>query len=130
MNPFWDNIYDDAKDRRYGALFFTTLLGCFLSLLIGALVAAIKQSDFLDEYGQVLLLVGGIPALLLIWSVIKWGRARKWRQEHLKYSALSRDELAKARSKLKYQMKPAGFKRQLTSAKRVPPRAPDINLKY
>lgn len=130
MNSFWNNVYDDAKDRRYGALFFITLLGCFLSLFIGALVAAIKQSDFFDEYGQVLLLVGAILALLLIWSVIKWGRARKWRKEHIKYSRLSRDELAKARSKLKYQMKPAAFKRQAAPAKRTPPRAPDINLKY
>ena len=101
MNPFWDNVYDDAKDRRYGALFFATLLGCFLSLAIGGMAAAISKSDFFDEYAQVLLLMGGIVALLLIWLFLRWFRVRKRRQEYLKYSKLSRDELAKARSKLK-----------------------------
>jgi hypothetical protein len=64
----------------------------------------------------------------LVWRWIRY--RRKCRQEQLKYAALSRDELAKARSKLKSQMKPMKIKTSARPARRPVPRTPDTNIKY
>jgi hypothetical protein len=141
MDPFWNNIYDDAKDRRYGALFLATLfLG--LPLLVVALGAAgaifAEIMTVLTEYPDVgafpvvcLFLLTGVAlmATALFWR--HWTRiGRKARQDQLTYSNLSRDELLKARSKLKGQLKTVKFRLVERPAKRVAPRAPDTYLKY
>jgi hypothetical protein len=124
MHPFWDNLYDDLKDRRYGMLFFGSLLAVLLSLgVLGALDAA-----WGTHYGPEILiaLVPGIIILIIVW-IWRWVRGRKQREEAMKYANLSRDELAKARSKLKRQM---NFKVPAKPARRAAPRPPDTNLKY
>jgi Na+/melibiose symporter-like transporter len=130
MSSFWQDAYNDDKDRRYGALFFTTLLGCFLSLVIGGVFAAITESDFFDGYGQVMLIIGVVIVLVLVLLAIRFIRVRRRRKVDLKYSALSRDELAKARSKLKTKMQPVTFRRESRPPRRPPPRKPDVDLKY
>jgi len=75
----------------------------------------------------------GLPVVILTIIITCWRwiqLERGYRKDRLKFAHLSRDELAKARSKLKNKMKPASFKTQTKSSRRAPPRAPDINLKY
>jgi hypothetical protein len=141
MDPFWNNIYDDVKDRRYGTLFMATLF-IGLPLLALALVAASGIfAELMDVFAgypdistfQFLSLVVlaslALLAVVLLWR--HWIRTgRKARRDRLKFSSLSRDELLKARSKLKGQMKPVKFRLVERPAKRVAPRAPDTDLKY
>jgi hypothetical protein len=129
MDPFWSHIYDDCKDRRYGRLFLVTILiACGLLLPVAALSANLSR-DELQEIGLALLPGIALVTAALVWRWIRYGR--KSRQERLKYSNLSRDELAKARSKLKNQMKLVKFKTETRSARRaMTPRKPDTNLKY
>jgi hypothetical protein len=133
MDPFWENAYNDEKDKRYGALFFTALLGCFGSVAVAALIAGITGSEYADDLLPVVLVVLVIFTLVLCVSILRWIRGRKDRKERLKYSSLSRDELAKARSKLKRQMmsaKPVTFRRETRPSRRPPPRKIDVDLKY
>jgi len=132
VDPFWQNAYDDDKDRRYGALFFVTLLVLFgaLALLGVAVMIAGSNSAYADDLGPVLLVCVVICTAALVCSVAKWIRGRKQRKEALKYSTLSRDELAKARSKLKTRMQPVTFRRASRPPRRPPPRRPDTDLKY
>src|SRR5215469_2402125 len=124
MYPFWSNIYDDAKDRRYGALFFSTLLALFVSLGIMALIGALTNG------------VGLVPALFLfaipfavamVCAVSNCVRAWKHRDGSLNSSALSRDELAKARSKLKKETKAAAFRIERKPPRLVMNRVPDTD---
>jgi hypothetical protein len=78
MNPFWGNLYDTFKDRRYGVLFLVSL---------GALVLS-----------PILLPFMGLYVLARGWSAFCLARAN--RRNKLRYSPLSRDELRVARSKL------------------------------
>jgi len=78
MNSFWSNLYDRYKDRRYAALFLATLVALVLS--------------------PILLPVMGLYGLARGWSAFRLARSN--RRNKLRYSPLSRDELAKARSKL------------------------------
>jgi hypothetical protein len=119
MKSFWEESYDSAKDRRYGMLFFATLLVLFGAIILGAAIYGIMGADIFREF--VLPTLPGVAIFLfaLGWWCIR--RMRKRRQERLKYAALSRDELAKARSKLKNNAKPM---------RRAAPRAPDIDLEY
>jgi uncharacterized membrane protein YqjE len=127
MYPFWSNIYDEVKDRRYGALFFSTLLTLFVSLGIMALIGALTNG------------VGLVPALFLfaipfavamVCAVSSCIRAWKYRDGSLNSSTLSRDELAKARSKLKKETKAAAFRTERRPARLVINRVPDTDLKY
>ncbi|HEY1786980.1 MAG TPA: hypothetical protein VGJ73_02435 [Verrucomicrobiae bacterium] len=141
MDPFWNNIYDDVKDRRYGTLFLGTL---FLGLPLLALVLGVaggtfaELMDVLTGYPDInafqflfIILLAGLPVLttVLLWR--HWIRIeRKTHRDRLKFSNLSRDELLKARSKLKGQMNPVKFRLVERPAKRAALRAPDTDLKY
>ena len=94
MNPVWDNLYDSFKDRRYGALFLTSLVVFFGLLILGAVVYALD----VQKYFPYALPWIGLLIAALIWRGV--GRARAERQNRLGLSILSRDELRVARSKL------------------------------
>jgi len=78
MSPFWNNLYDSFKDRRYAALFLFGIFAIALSPILLPVMAL---------YG----LSRGVSA---------FRRARAYRRNKWKYAALSRDELRVARSKL------------------------------
>lgn len=119
MKSIWEESYDSAKDRRYGMLFFATLLVFFGVLILGGMIYEIMGATNFQEFVLPALPVAGIFLMAMGWRWIR--RARKRRRERLKYAALSRDELAKARSKLRNNTKPAS---------RTAFRAPDIDLNY
>jgi hypothetical protein len=128
MNPFWNNLYDDAKDRRYGTLFFTVFL-----VLLGVVVLAFFLRANLDDEELREICFGLGPALGMVTAAFLWRwirAARRNRREHLKYSSLSRDELAKARSKLKTRMKIEPPRKQTRAARLAAARRPDTDLKY
>ncbi len=128
MNSFWGNIYDDVKDRRYGTLFFATF---FISLGIVLLIVLLSFNFNSEQMREIAMVSLPVVILTIIITCWRWLQLeRKYRKDRLKFAHLSRDELAKARSKLKKQMKPASYKVQAKSSRRPPPRAPDINLKY
>ncbi len=130
MDPFWENAYDDAKDRRYGMLFFGTLLALFITIPILAIIYGVGNSQYSGELFAALAGVAVIFVMVLCVSIWRWFRRRKQQQEHAKYASLSRDELFKARSKLKKSTTPVTFRREQRPPKRPPPRKPDTNLKY
>jgi len=119
MKSFWDNLYDNVKDRRYGALFLSALLGFF-----GLLIAAVFIEALLREFGKQEYFWEALPAigiLGLALGILKCCRAWKEGREKLEHGPLSRDELRAARSKLRNGMKPIN---------RPAPRALDTDLKY
>ena len=113
MNSFWNQLYDRHKDRRYANLFFVTLL-CFVGLIVPILAIILHAGTF--ELHPLYLLPGIVGILIaVIWGTIRHFR----RQRHTPaFPRLSRDELRKARSKLK------------NSFKRFRAKAPDTDLKY
>ncbi len=128
MNSFWSNIYDDVKDRRYGMLFFAALL---VSLGLILLVFWLRANLGAEEFYYSCLGLGPGLGLVLTALAWRWIRAvRRNRRERLKYSNLSRDELAKARSKLKNQTKPVKFRAVERPSKRAAPQAPNTDLRY
>ena len=141
MDPFWNNIYDDTKDRRYGNLFLATLfLGAPLLGLVFVIVSLILTgiSQALDGYPRIgplqvicLVLLADLALMALALLCRHWIRAgRKARQDRLKFANLSRDELFKARLKLKGQAKPVRFRLVERPPKPAASRAPDVDLKY
>jgi hypothetical protein len=144
MDPFWNNIYDEDKDKRYGGLFMFILLFIFVGLPLIAL-AVNSAWEILPNFFFTLI---GYPNVSIFWiiclvvagslslaAIVLFGRrwiriGRKARQDRLKYSNLSRDELMKARSKLKKQMNPVKFRAVERPAKGPALRAPDTDLKY
>jgi hypothetical protein len=144
MDPFWNNIYDDAKDKRYSGLFIGVLIllpvGLFLLASIFGAASEIVP-DFLDaitgypDVNRFLFVCVVLAAGLSVAAIVLFGRrwvrfGRKARQDRLKYSDLSRDELMKARSKLKNNMKPVKFRAVERPGKRPALQAPDTDLKY
>ena len=122
MKSFWEKSYDGAKDRRYGMLFFGTLLVFFGAIALGAGVYGFSGTITFQEYSLPILLGAAVYFIVLFVLVWRWfRRARKCQQERLKYASLSRDELFKARSKLRNEVK---------LIRRPAPRAPDTDLKY
>jgi hypothetical protein len=94
MNFFWGNVFEYFKDRRLGAVFFGTL-----AVVIGMLMLGLFFGGFNLMQDWTLLLPGaGLMLLALIWRGFREVRAR--RLNRYKPSPLSRDEKAKARSKL------------------------------
>ncbi|HEV2320246.1 MAG TPA: hypothetical protein VGV18_10880 [Verrucomicrobiae bacterium] len=140
MDPFWNNIYDDAKDKRYGTLFFIScLFAVGMPFLLAALFVNLSLPQWIADFvGTVdkfeFVCVGLAASVTLVASVLFlrcWILAgHKVRQDRSKCSNLSRDELLKARSKLKKQTNPVKFRRVERPAKRTGPRAPDIDLRY
>lgn len=134
MNSFWKDAYNDEKDRRYGRLFFITLL---IALPLAGIFAALGAN--LNSYQLQELCIIALPVIILTIIVLCWRWIhfeRKNRKDRLKYAAMSRDELAKARSKLKSQMKPVKSTKQIRACekrvgeRRVASPKPDTYLKY
>ena len=119
MNSIWNNLYDCVKDRRYGTFFFISLVVFLGAFIFGAMIYSITNAKNMLEFFMPALPGIGILFAALIWRIIRRARAR-WR-EQLKYPPLSRDEIRKARSKLRNETKPM---------RQAAPRAPDIDLKY
>jgi hypothetical protein len=144
MDPFWNNIYDDAKDKRYSGLFIGVLLSLFLGLPLLALLfgfaseilpnflAAITGYPDVNRFLFVcVVLLAGLSVAAIVLFGRRWIRfGRKERKDRSKYSNLSRDELMKARSKLKKNMNPVKFRVVERPGKRPALRAPDTDLKY
>ena len=116
MNSNRSHWYDQFKDRRYGTLFFGTLLG-----LPGLLAASWLFIAWIgcQNYIQPFLLSAGILIFALSWRLIR--RTRKNQRGQSKFAVLSRDEVRVARSKLRNGSSPV-----------IHPRvqAPDTDLKY
>jgi hypothetical protein len=93
MNGFWDNVFEYVKERRNVAVFFGTLA------VFGGLLLLATVFGNLQQAWPMILPGVGILLLALIWRGIQQIRAR--RLNRYKTSPLSRDELAKARSKLR-----------------------------
>jgi len=130
MKSFWEDAYDDGKDRRYGMLFFSTLLAIFISLGLIAIFCGVAEA-FPTELGAAMLVTVVIFISVLCISIWRWARGRNRREEQAKYASLSRDELFKARSKLKNSTKPVVFRIEQRPPKQAPPqRKPDTYLKY
>ncbi len=127
MHPFWSQIYDQSKDRRYGALFFSALLMLFGLLGVVALISAMTNSAGLVPA----LILFAVPFSIALVCMVS-NCIREWNHRHGtgNRSALSRDELAKARSKLKKETKAAAFRTGRKPARLVMNRAPDTYLKY
>jgi hypothetical protein len=119
MKPFLNDIYDGDKDRRYGTLFIGTLFGFVGAVALGGVIYAIVGRDNFNRYIVPYLPVIAVVLLVPIWISVR--RAWKRRHERLQNAALSRDELLKARSKLRNGVKPA---RPLEIS------MPDTDLKY
>ena len=128
MNHNWNNVYDVVKDRRYARLFFNTLwvvLG--MVLMLGILSANLDA----DQLEAVCAITMPVVILMAMGMAVRWIRLeRKYRREKLNHDALSRDELAKARLRLKRPVWPVRFKTQVKSTSRTTPRALDTYLKY
>lgn len=119
MKSFWEESYDSAKDRRYGLLFFATLLVFLVTVIVGGAIYVIAGAMVFQQFVLPALTGVGIVAVIVSWQLFR--RARKRRAEQLKFANLSRDELAKARSKLRNNIKPV---------RPVVLPAPDTDLKY
>jgi O-antigen/teichoic acid export membrane protein len=95
MSPFWGSLGEHLKDcGRNATLFLLSLAGIFGLLIF---VAWILQTSLRDSLAYALPLAG---FFLLLWLVVAIRRTFFRRHERSKYSRLSSDELAKARSKL------------------------------
>jgi hypothetical protein len=127
MHLFWNHLYDQSKDRRYGALFFSTLVMLFGLLGVIAVISAITSSAGLVPA----LILFAVPfSIALVCTVANCIRGWNHRHGTGNRSTLSRDELAKARSKLKKETKAAAFRTGRRSARPVITRVPDTYLKY
>jgi hypothetical protein len=127
MNSFWVNIVERFGSRS-AWLFMPVLLLFLAVVLLGGtigdwIVSALPPGflgDFNSDFNPVYALLG-IAVLVAAWVLSMVRRARARRGNKFSTEQLSRDELSKARSKLRSQIKPV---------KPAAPRAPDINLKY
>jgi hypothetical protein len=98
MNSIWSNLYDKFKDRRYGALFFISLMSVLGLLLLAVMVGQIIGPANVQEYVLQALPGVGIIIVALIWRAVR--RSRAQRGKRFRREELSRDEVCKARSKL------------------------------
>jgi hypothetical protein len=99
MNFFWSNVFEYFKDRRFAAVFFGTLAALFGAMIAGAILYQVICAYELQEYLPDFLPGAGV--FLLVWAGLGIRRMRARRLDGYKSSPLSRDELSKARSKLK-----------------------------
>jgi hypothetical protein len=98
MNYFWGNLFELFNERRYAPFFVGVLAALFGTAIAGALLYQMVCAYELRGY-----LIAILPGAGLIWlACIGLGirRLRARRSNRYKTSPLSRDELAKARSKL------------------------------
>ena len=119
MKPFLKDVYDGDKDRRYGMLFFGTLFGLVGAVSVsGFIFASVGRDDFKI---YILPFLPGVGILFIALGLLWLRHERKRRQMQNKFASLSRDELLKARSKLRNGA-------SLTRPVKIS--APDIDLKY
>jgi hypothetical protein len=101
MNPFWGNVWDYVKDRRYAMIFFGTLLALVGLLIAGLILCQVFSAYHLEDYLENVLPGLSVLFLLWLWRQVRRVQARRReRKKGYKISPLSRDELNKARSKL------------------------------
>jgi hypothetical protein len=103
MNSIWNNLYDRAKDRRYGTLFFISFFGSFGLFLVGVLGYKILDGvDFsqFDLPQYFLQLLPGVVIIMVALALRSYRRARAQGGHKFRRQELSRDEISKARSKL------------------------------
>jgi hypothetical protein len=109
MNSIWNNLYDKAKDRRYGTLFFFSLFGFFGLFLAGVIIYKILEGidfslldsqNYFDLQNHFLELVPGLVIIMVALAVRGYRRARAQGGHKFRREELSRDEICKARSKL------------------------------
>lgn len=98
MDSIWEKLYDSAKDRRYGILFMATWSGIFGLSLLSIFISELSSENGAQEFFLATLSGAVISMLGISWWVIR--RRRRRPEERIEYRELSRDELAKARSKL------------------------------
>ena len=93
MNPFWGNLYDRYKDRRYAILFIATLFVFFGLVVPGTLLLMnLRLADLLP----------GLSCLMIAITASIWRAVYRTRRQQKPSTLLplSRDEVRKARSKL------------------------------
>ena len=103
MNSIWNNLYDKAKDRRYGILFFFSLFGFFGLFLVAVLVFKILGGMDFGSFDLQAHFLELVPGIVIIFAALAWGGLRRARAQHgksFRREELSRDEILKARSKL------------------------------
>jgi hypothetical protein len=98
MNYFWGNVFDYFKDRRIAGVFFGTMLALGGVLVAGVILWQIICAYQLEGYLIYTVPGWGLLVGVWLWRVIRQWRA--WRKVRYRSAPLSRDELAKARSKL------------------------------
>ena len=99
MNYFWGNLFESFKERRNVVIFFWGLAVLPALILVGALGYSLFHALNLAQNWPLTLPGIFLLLVILVWRGIRRERAR--RLHRYKISPLSRDELAKARSKLK-----------------------------
>jgi hypothetical protein len=99
MNHFWGNLFELFNERRYAPFFVGVLAALFGTAIAGALFYQLVCAYELQGYLAAILPGAGLTWLACVGLGIRRLRARRMNQ--YKISPLSRDELAKARSKLR-----------------------------
>ena len=103
MNSIWNNLYDKAKDRRYGVLFFFSLFGFFGLFLGGVIICKNLEGVDLAPLDLPSHFLELLPGFLIVLAALVWRglrRARAQKGSRFRREQLSRDEICKARSKL------------------------------
>jgi len=98
MNSFWCNMVEYLRDRRFGSVFFGTLMA-----LSGLLAARYIIWQIIVGYGLQGYVIYSWPVFgvaFLVWFGRMFNRNRMRRLDRYKSSPMSRDELNKARTKL------------------------------
>ena len=108
MNSIWNSLYDRAKDRRYGVLFFSSLVGVFIVFLLGARTYQILGGMDFGAFDLQAHFLELVPGIVIVIAALAWRGVRRARAQHgkrFRREELSRDEIRKARSKLMNQTK-------------------------
>jgi hypothetical protein len=99
MNFFWGRVFEYWKERRLAFIFVSTLMLFFGAIGLGRLCyLALDSFGWLRHLPLVLAGIGLVFAALIGRAVYE---SRRRRADRYKSSLLSRDELSKARSKLR-----------------------------
>jgi len=111
MSPFWAGLFENLQGRGRNAALFVVALP---TLLITTLIALKVPDEVFRDY-----LLPALPWVALVavlWAIRAFLRIRARHRERLGRSALSLEEMRKARSKLVKCQTPAAAKNSL-----VPP---------
>jgi hypothetical protein len=98
MNYFWSNLSELANERRYAPFFVGALVAFFAAVVGGALFYQLVCA--IEWPGALAAVLAGLGLILLVFIHRCTRRLRTRRSKRHKIAPLSRDELAKARSKL------------------------------